>query len=177
MRRVLLVLPLTRQPVQDLIKVMRAHHQDGSMMRQALFYRHPLPTWNDGHGFVLIGDASAATLPHQGQGTGQAVESAVALAILLRDARSMDDVPRRLAAFQVRRCHSAPLTRQSLRKPRADRIVETSNEMGRVMSASTEKADSVTQEDITAMAARWRWIWEYHVDEEAEKVVAELAQT
>lgn len=90
----------------------------------------------------------------------------------------MDDVPRRLAAFQV--CIRLPDIfdeLQALRKPRADRIVETSNEMGRVMSASADKADSVTPQDVQAMATRWSWIWQYHVDEEAEKLAAELAQS
>ena len=47
--------------------------------------------------------------------------------------------------------------------------------MGRVMSASSDKADSVTPQDIQAMAARWSWIWQYHVDEDAEQIATELA--
>ena len=49
--------------------------------------------------------------------------------------------------------------------------------MGRVMSASTDKADSVTPQDIQAMATRWAWIWQARVDEDAEKLAAELAQS
>jgi salicylate hydroxylase len=47
--------------------------------RWALFERRPLKRWSRGR-VVLVGDSAHAMLPHQGQGAGQTVEDAVALA-------------------------------------------------------------------------------------------------
>jgi salicylate hydroxylase len=53
--------------------------------RWALFERRPLTRWSHRR-VVLLGDAAHAMLPHQGQGAGQTVEDAVALADCLADA-------------------------------------------------------------------------------------------
>lgn len=74
-----------------------------------------------------------ATLPHQGQGTGQAVEDAVTLAILLKGATKAN-VSARLAAYQ------------RLRKERADRVVTTSTAMGKVRTGFIIVADQAADE-------------------------------
>ena len=47
---------------------------------------------------------------------------------------------------------------QSLRQPRADRVVETSTAMGKMMSS--EKADTMSSKDADNLKDRWKWIWE-----------------
>jgi 2-polyprenyl-6-methoxyphenol hydroxylase-like FAD-dependent oxidoreductase len=48
---------------------------------------------------ALLGDAAHPFLPHQGQGGGQAIEDAVALAALLPPGTSRQDIPERLQLY------------------------------------------------------------------------------
>ncbi|KAJ7759330.1 FAD/NAD(P)-binding domain-containing protein [Mycena maculata] len=61
-----------------------------------------LPTWIRGHA-ALLGDAAHATLPLLGQGAAMAIEEAGALGSLLPLGTTRDEVPARLAAYQVLR--------------------------------------------------------------------------
>lgn len=54
----------------------------GTPGRWALYDREPLPRWGSGR-TTLLGDAAHPMLPHHGQGAGQALEDAVALAHFL----------------------------------------------------------------------------------------------
>lgn len=58
----------------------------------------PLPTWEDGHGCVLIGDAAHAMQPSSGQGASMALEDAEALAKLLHYHLRKDPVDGHLIA-------------------------------------------------------------------------------
>lgn len=59
---------------------------------------------------ALLGDAAHPFLPHQGQGGGQAVEDAVALATVLEKGTETDEIPQRLQLYQ------------EIRKERAEKI-------------------------------------------------------
>ncbi|MEU7135039.1 FAD-dependent monooxygenase [Streptomyces sp. NPDC046261] len=62
-----------------------------------LYDREPLTRWGEGR-FTLLGDAAHPMLPHHGQGVGQALEDAVALAHFLdKGPRGL----RRYAAFRI----------------------------------------------------------------------------
>jgi 2-polyprenyl-6-methoxyphenol hydroxylase-like FAD-dependent oxidoreductase len=74
-----------------------------------------LPTWHRGR-IGLLGDAAHATSPNAGQGASLALEDAVVLAACLRD---VPDPAAALRAFE------------SLRKDRAEKIVELSRRLGR----------------------------------------------
>lgn len=74
-----------------------------------------LPTWIKGSA-ALIGDAAHATFPTIGQGAGMALEDAVTLACLLPRGTRVEDVPRRLEAYQT------------LRKARGDFVLTESVE-------------------------------------------------
>jgi len=78
----------------------------------------PLPTWSRGP-VALLGDAAHAPLPFLGQGAGQAIEDALAIA------RTLDErggVPAALEAYEASR------------KEKADRVVTASRRMGRLAS-------------------------------------------
>ncbi|BBZ34764.1 FAD-dependent monooxygenase [Mycolicibacterium confluentis] len=77
-----------------------------STFRWGLYDRDPLPRWTTGR-LALLGDAAHPMLPHLGQGANQAIEDALALAILLRGV-SAADVPDALMRYQtLRREHTA----------------------------------------------------------------------
>ncbi|GAA6022639.1 hypothetical protein JCM8202_005029 [Rhodotorula sphaerocarpa] len=66
----------------------------------------PLETWCEGK-VILIGDAAHAMLPHQGQGGGQAIEDAEALAVVLPPSTPASAVPERLQLAQKLRYERA----------------------------------------------------------------------
>ena len=77
---------------------------------------------------VLIGDAAHPFLPHQGQGGGQAVEDAVALAVVLELGLQPEEIPDRLKLYQ------------EIRKERAERIQYYSRVQGEDGMAPQEAA-------------------------------------
>src|ERR1700754_2881662 len=66
--------------------------------RSGIYDREPLRRWSRGR-LTLLGDAAHASLPHMGQGVNQAIEDAMGLATLLKDA-STKDVPRALVSYE-----------------------------------------------------------------------------
>ncbi|CAG7985332.1 unnamed protein product [Penicillium olsonii] len=142
--------------VQDIIAGLRKSSEDGKMLKQALYVRDPIAKWyemKDGQkdaGIILLGDSAHSTLPHQG--TCMAIESGIALATILRHWKTQD----LQAAFQFY---------QDLRKPRTDRVTETSYEAGRL--ASADSPDQMTDNfNPEALTERMRWIMEYNVLED-----------
>jgi salicylate hydroxylase len=109
-------------------------------MKQALYEHKPISYWTDSDGrVVVLGDAAHAVLPHQGQGTGQAIEDGVTLALCLHDANHTN-VLRRLEYYFY------------LRKERTDRVVTTSRDAGRF--ASSSNPDKRTTVDLEGMRQR-----------------------
>jgi salicylate hydroxylase len=169
--------------VQDIIAGLRKGSADGKMLKQALYVRDPLDKWfemKEGQkdaGIILLGDSAHSTLPHQGmfiifdgskppplpptqltnldaigQGTCMAIESGIALATVLRHWKG-DDLA---AAFQFY---------QDLRKPRTDRVTQTSYEAGKL--ASSDSPDQMTNNfNPEALGERMKWIMEYNVLED-----------
>ncbi|MEY9485536.1 salicylate hydroxylase [Streptomyces calvus] len=81
----------------DVTSLVRAAGTPG---RWALYDREPLPHWGRGR-CTLLGDAAHPMLPHHGQGVGQALEDAVALAHFL------DGTPAGLRGYEeFRRPHT-----------------------------------------------------------------------
>lgn len=94
----------------------------------------PLPTWSRGAA-VLLGDAAHAPLPFLGQGAGQAVEDALALA---RALDGHDGAPEAFDAYE------------RARKEKADRVVKASRRLGRLAALDGRVACGVRN-----AAARW----------------------
>ncbi|KAK7952086.1 salicylate hydroxylase [Apiospora aurea] len=77
-----------------------------------------LPSWARG-GVALLGDAAHPFTPHQGQGAGQAMEDAAALAVVLPKGTAPKDVPERLRLYE------------RIRYDRAHNIQEYSRQSGK----------------------------------------------
>ncbi len=85
-----------------------------AILRNDVYYLHPLPYWSDGR-VVLVGDAAHATTPGVGQGAAQAIEDAVVLV----DELAHDDLPGALAAYE------------SIRRPRTEAVLKMSRRIDR----------------------------------------------
>ena len=70
-----------------------------SGFRWGLYDRAPLARWSDRR-LTLLGDAAHPMLPHLGQGVNQALEDAVALAVLLGVSSDPAGIPRALALYE-----------------------------------------------------------------------------
>jgi salicylate hydroxylase len=81
--------------------------------RWGLYDREPLPRWTSGR-ITLLGDAAHAMLPHLGQGANQAIEDAMALAVLLRGVGA-GDVPGALVRYEQLRRERTDLFQQGSR--------------------------------------------------------------
>lgn len=71
----------------------------GSGFQWGLYDRAPLTRWSDGL-LTLLGDAAHPMLPHLGQGVNQALEDAVALAVLLEASPGPAGIPRALGLYE-----------------------------------------------------------------------------
>lgn len=81
--------------------------------RWGIYDREPLPHWTRGR-LTLLGDAAHAMLPHMGQGANQAIEDAMALAILIRDLDTAD-IPEALTRYEELRRERTALIQQGSR--------------------------------------------------------------
>ncbi|ETS87105.1 hypothetical protein PFICI_00933 [Pestalotiopsis fici W106-1] len=141
-------------PVQEIIDGLRKSSSDDKMLKQALYVREPTPKWfsiQEDHpesGIILIGDSAHSTLPHQGQGACQAIESGFALAQTLKnwEGNSLE------AAFQFF---------QDFRKPRTDRITRTSAETGKMASADIPEEQWAASFSPDVVSERMKWVMEY----------------
>ena len=171
--------------VQDIVAGLRKGSPDGKMLKQALYVRDPLDYWYEmkenqkDAGIILLGDSAHSTLPHQGmslisqlahgkhslileigQGTCMAIESGIALATILRHWKG-DNLQEAFAFYQ------------NLRKPRTDRVTQTSYEAGKL--ASSDTPDQMTESfNPHALGERMKWIMEYNVIEDVKAKGAEL---
>ncbi len=93
---------------------------------------------------------------HTGQGACQAVESGFALAQVLKHWKD-DDLNAALQFFQ------------DLRKPRTDRITQSSYEAGKLASADIPEELWASSFDPAVLRERMRWVMEYDL-------IGELAQ-
>ncbi|KAH0345428.1 FAD/NAD(P)-binding domain-containing protein, partial [Aureobasidium melanogenum] len=112
-----------------------------------------LPTWVNNR-LALLGDAAHPFLPHQGQGGGQAIEDAAAMAVVLPLGTQADEVAERLKLYET------------CRYERAHRIQEYTRQAGKCL-AEEGKIDMMEYvnynfghdefDSATGIYNRWRW--------------------
>ncbi|KAF2105978.1 salicylate hydroxylase [Lophiotrema nucula] len=141
--------------VQEIIYGLRkGANKDGEILKQTLYVREPTEKWwhmeadARGSGIILTGDSVHSTLPHQGQGACQAIESGFALAQVLKNWQSPDLGK----AFQFF---------QDFRKPRTDRITSSSYETGKMASADIPEGMWASAFSPSTVRERMRWVMEF----------------
>ncbi|QSZ34733.1 hypothetical protein DSL72_007588 [Monilinia vaccinii-corymbosi] len=95
---------------------------DGEVCEWKLRVHSPLPTWVRGS-IALVGDACHPTLPHLAQGAAQAIEDAAVLGVVLSKCPSnhASDINKALLVYE------------SVRKERAETLVELAAQSGRAL--------------------------------------------
>lgn len=169
------------ETVQKVIALMPDHPS-----KWVLNDRDPLDQWVFAGGkVVLMGDAAHAMLPHQGAGSGQAIEDGYILARVLKDylhAVTNDANVNGNEASNGDSVGGTSLQRfmelyQSVRLPRAQQAQSTARETGDIYEM--QRADMVGksyEECIPlvrdALKDRMKWIWSADIDDIYEKARA-----
>ena len=121
----------------------------------ALFNDPPASTYYLGR-ICLLGDAAHATTPHQGAGAGMCIEDALILSNVLKDVDSVEDLERAFAAYD------------EVRRPRTQKLVQTSREAGTLYDFELEGDDlDKIEENFTS---RMKWIWDHDLEAEINRV-------
>jgi 2-polyprenyl-6-methoxyphenol hydroxylase-like FAD-dependent oxidoreductase len=91
--------------IHDRLDAIARATRDEDLRFDELFDREPIRDWGSGP-VTLLGDAAHPMLPHAGQGAAQALEDAVALGLVLRDAENVSAALRKYERVRARRTAS-----------------------------------------------------------------------
>lgn len=94
----------------------------------------------------MMGDAAHAMTPWQGSGAGQAIEDAMILEILLTNIQDASQLTAALQAYDT------------VRRPRAQRVVASSQGTGVIMCGSAPEVELNPEKLISSLGARWEFI-------------------
>ncbi len=113
-----------------------------------------------------MGDAAHATSPWQGSGGGMSIEDSLILSTLLGRARTLDEATTALEVYD------------KVRRPRTQRIVESSRETGLIMAGLGEETKLDSAQLKAKLLPRWDFILDFdngrHRDEAIEMMEKEL---
>ena len=107
----------------------------------------PATTYTRGR-VAMLGDAAHATTPFQGQGAGQAIEDALVIKALLSKVQNPKHIPNALMAYN------------QIRRPRCQRVVETSREYGKLIGMHSEGVGEDLEKMKEHLETRLHWIWQ-----------------
>ncbi|KAM7210407.1 hypothetical protein V8F06_014211 [Rhypophila decipiens] len=115
---------------------------------------------------VLAGDAAHASTPFQGAGTGQAFEDAMILGTLFANLTSATQIPAAFRAYDA------------LRRPRCQRVIGSSREMGYLCCGQREGGTVGLDPDALrgAMAGKWDFIFRLDFDEYKKQAVGMMRE-
>lgn len=137
------------------VKSIVAHVQNLDIW--ALFNHVPARTFFQARPRIcLLGDAAHATTPHQGSGAGMCIEDCLVLGELLADAASKDELEKAFRAYD------------SVRRPRALKLVETSRQAGMLWDLEGEAGDDLDALEQNA-CTRMDWIWDHDLTVDVER--------
>ena len=107
----------------------------------------PATTYTSGR-VAMLGDAAHATTPFQGQGAGQAIEDALVIKTVLSKVQNPKHIPNALMAYN------------QIRRPRGQRVVETSREYGKLIGMQLDGVGEDLEKMKENLETRLHWIWQ-----------------
>lgn len=134
-------------------------------------FHHPLTSTYHRGRVVLLGDSAHASLPFQAAGAAQGLEDALVLSSVLEE----------LAKVHKNDSEMTPLIEagleayDSVRRPRAQKQLEQSAEVGRMLFFQHEEAaDDMGKILPMLQQGRFDWLWFHAVENDAEEVIARM---
>ncbi|ERS94854.1 hypothetical protein HMPREF1624_08751 [Sporothrix schenckii ATCC 58251] len=106
----------------------------------------------------LLGDSAHATTPHQASGAGMSIEDALILSHVLGRVDRWQDLEAAFAAYDA------------VRRPRAQRVVQTSQELGAMYACSDPRYGDDMGKIVENLNVRFLWIWEHDLTADMETV-------
>lgn len=143
-------------------------------------FHHPSTATYHNNGHVcLLGDSAHASLPNQAAGAGQGLEDALVLSHLFglvdKDLRSHMPLPTR--SSRIRYVLNAY---DFVRRPRAQKQVDTSVECGQVYNLRHPDIGDSMEKTVENLCQRFEWLWDHNLGDDlngAEKRYRELEAT
>ena len=153
------------------IHTVLSHIPEPSVEQWALFDAPHAPTYTAGL-VCLMGDAAHASLPHQGAGGGMAFEDAFVLGNLVADACRPSDP----AGPDGSKGGATPADLQAafraydaVRRPRTQRLVQTSREAGELYAAGLPGSREGMEALMRVLQERHEWIWTFDLEGDLER--------
>ena len=108
---------------------------------------------------AMLGDAAHASTPYQGQGAGQAIEDALIITTVLSKVQTLKQVPNALAAYN------------QIRRPRAQRNVETSRDAGLLVAMMLDGVNDDLEKMREDLGTRMNWLWQRNMEAQTREAV------
>ncbi|KAK2761737.1 hypothetical protein FQN54_001565 [Arachnomyces sp. PD_36] len=124
----------------------------------AMLHHLPAPRYNSGR-IAIMGDAAHASTPYQGAGVSQAIEDALVLSTLFQHVKAIRDIAPALSAYDA------------VRRPRSQKVVETSRETMGLYSFSDDFVKGDRELWMKAWEGRMDWIWDVDLVKQNEEAV------
>lgn len=134
-------------------------------------FHHPVTSTYYRGRVVLLGDSAHASLPFQAAGAAQGLEDALVLSGVLAELSKLSK-----NGFDVASQIEAGLgAYDSVRRPRAQKQLEQSAEVGRMIFFQHEEAgDDMGKVLPMLQQGRFDWLWFHDVKNDAEKAIAKI---
>lgn len=100
--------------------------------------------------------------PWQGSGAGMAIEDAVILGTVFSAVKTREQIGNALKAYDA------------VRRPRTQRVAESSRRTGRILSGLEDGVRLDFQKMHDALASRWEYIYDFDLGKHTEEALAVL---
>lgn len=125
-------------------------------LRWPIFHHPSTSTYYNGR-ICMLGDVAHASSPGQAAGAGQGLEDAVVLAHLLSLVTSTDQLQHAFSVYDT------------IRRPRAQRVVQTSEEAGEMYVWNAPGIGHNMKKIVENANSRLHWIWQHDLREDIQK--------
>ncbi|KAF1982803.1 FAD/NAD(P)-binding domain-containing protein [Aulographum hederae CBS 113979] len=143
-------------------------------LKWSIWHHTGTPTYHSGL-TVLLGDSAHATTPHQAAGAGQCFEDALVLSQLLalipshHSSSPNPNPPSNAKSDPSQLLETAFKVFDEIRRPRANKVVDTSQETGMMMRLTHPETGEDMDEIVRRLNERLLWIWEHDLEDEGRR--------